>query len=265
MIAEPHPRHAQDDTTKPRWGESLGRKLAEEFRSAAPFPHLMLDDFLDPEMCRAIVAQDYGDVGSRRWTYYRHYSQKTYARTDAASFGPAATATLRPDLEDGGLAATPSGGYLNVHSDLGVHPVRHHWRRRLNLIVYLNEDWQPSYGGELELWDSQMRRCVRRIAPVFNRCIIFAVGPQSLHGFPDPVRSHESVARKCLALYYFTAEATAPRFAHVRHYARPGEGLRHLWVAADNLLLRAHESILKPLGVDDALVNRLYRWLGKRQ
>lgn len=287
MIAEPHPRHGHDDTTKLPWGESLGRRLAPEFGAAAPFPHVVLDDFLDADLCRAIVEEDYGDVGSERWTYYRHYSQKTYARTDAAGFGPAARAILGllwapeflaflerlsgiqglladPDLEDGGLAATPSGGYLNVHSDLGVHPVHRRWLRRLNLILYLNEDWPASHGGDLELWDPRMRSCVRRIPPLFNRCVIFAVGRQNLHGFPDPIRSPAGMSRKCLALYYFTAEVNAPAFDHVRHYARPGDGIRRLWVAADNLLLRSHESILKPLGVDDAAVNRLYRWFAKR-
>lgn len=287
MIAEAHLRHAAHDTTNLRWGESLGTGLAQAFRSAKPFPHIVLDDFLDPDLCRAIVDQEYGDVGSERWMYYRHYSQKTYARTDAASFGAAATSALQalwsreligflgslsgieglladPDLEDGGLAATPRGGYLNVHSDLGVHPVHRHWRRRLNLILYLNDDWQAAYGGDLELWDPQMRACAQRVAPRFNRCVIFAVGPTALHGFPEPLHCPAGAARKCLALYYFTAEETLPQFHPVRHYARPGDGLRHLWVAADNLLLRAHESILKPLGIDDAAVNRLYRLLGQR-
>jgi hypothetical protein len=104
-----------------------------------------------------------------------------------------------------------------------------------------------------------MRTCVQRVAPVFNRCIIFAVGPRALHGFPDPIQCPAGVSRKCLALYYFTAEKPAPRFRHVRHYARPGDGVRHLWVAADNLLLRAHVSSLMPLGVDDAGVNRVQR------
>lgn len=287
MIAEAHPRHTAHDTTKLPWGESLGRSLADEYRSATPFPHIVLDDFFDPAACRAIVAEDYGDVGSQRWTYYRHYSQKTYGRTDASEFGPSATRALAsltsddflaflsrltgiaglladPDLEDGGLAATPRLGYLNIHSDLGVHPVRRQWLRRLNLILYLNEEWPPSFGGDLELWDGEMRACRKRISPLFNRCVIFSVGAQDLHGFPEPLACPAGTSRKCLALYYFTAAATPPPFRHVRHYARPGEGLRHLWVAADNLLLRGHESLLKPLGIGDSAINRLYKLFPKR-
>ena len=92
-----------------------------------------------------------------------------------------------PGLMGGGLHQSAAGGYLNVHADFTGHPHRPSWRRRLNLLLYLNDDWRDSYGGSLELWDAAMQRCVQRIAPIFNRAVIFRTSPDSFHGHPDPI------------------------------------------------------------------------------
>src|SRR6478672_4634172 len=34
----------------------LGRSLAEKYRNASPFPHIVLDDFLDPDVLRSVRA-----------------------------------------------------------------------------------------------------------------------------------------------------------------------------------------------------------------
>ena len=75
--------------------------------------------------------------------------------------------------------------------------------RRANLLVYLNEDWPDEYGGHLELWDRR-RGCVQRIAPLFNRTVLFLTDRQSLHGHPHPVTCPPERVRKSLALYYYT-------------------------------------------------------------
>jgi hypothetical protein len=73
------------------------------------------------------------------------------------------------------------------------------------LLVYLNKDWQDGYGGHLELWDKTGKRRVHRIAPLFNRCVIFNTNKDSYHGHPDPLAAPEHLTRKSMALYYYTA------------------------------------------------------------
>ena len=268
----------------PGWWEPEVERLRTVYRAARPFPHVVIDGFLDPDVCRGIVAEDYGDVGSPRWTYHRHYSQKTYSRTDPRTLGSAATDVIRqlsserflsfmteltgiprlfldPQLEDGGLTASGRNGFANIHTDLTVHPAQRHWRRRVNLLLYLNEHWQPSYKGDLELWDAGVHHCVQRIAPLFNRCLIFEVGEGALHGYPDLIQCPADNPRKCLALYYFTEEAVAPKVRYFEYHARPGEGLKHLWVGIDNMLIHTYERLRKPLGIDDRFVNRVMRLL----
>ena len=60
-----------------------------------------------------------------------------------------------------------------MHIDFNFHK-RLRLDRRINLIVYLNRDWREEYNGHLELWDRTMTRCVRKVLPVFNRCVVFS-------------------------------------------------------------------------------------------
>jgi hypothetical protein len=98
---------------------------------------------------------------------------------------------------------TTAGGYLDVHADFNVHP-RTKLLRRLNVLLYLNPGWRDDYGGELELWDRGMTRCVVRIAPLFNRCVVFTTSDESFHGHPHPLATPPGVTRKSLALYYYS-------------------------------------------------------------
>lgn len=266
------------------WWEAEVEALHTSFRAAQPFPHVVIDNFLDADRCRRIVEEDYGDVGSPRWTYHRHYSQKTYSRTDATTYGAAALSVVQqlsappflrfmsrltgidglfpdPMLEDGGLTASGTGGFANIHTDLTVHPARHTWMRRVNLLLYLNESWPSSYNGALELWDQDVRHCIRRIPPLFNRCLIFEVSDRALHGYPERMQCPPDNPRKCLALYYFTAETVVPRIRYFHYHARPGEGLKHLWVRLDNALVHTYDRLRQPLGIDDRFVNRIMRLL----
>jgi len=81
---------------------------------------------------------------------------------------------------------TRAGGHLSVHADFNVHGDMK-VERRLNLLVYLNEDWDPGYRGEFKLWDRQMKGCVRSIAPLLGKAVVFNTSLDSFHGQPDPL------------------------------------------------------------------------------
>lgn len=267
---------------------SSAPQLHDEFARARPFPHIVLDDFTDPDLLRAIAREDFADVGSERWTYHRYSSQKTYSRTDLASFGPAARQLLDrlasdefrrtvsaltgidglrfdDELEDGGLQSTPSTGYLCLHVDPLVHPRRRTWRRRVNLLVYLNEDWRPTYGGDLQLWSADMRACEATVAPAFNRAVLFAANEHTPHGFPDPIHCPAGVSRDCLAIYYFSEEVREPPPHFGRMFARPQDSYTtRCGIAFDNFALHVYGRLGQTLGIDDRFVNRLMRPFRRR-
>src|SRR5258708_17733286 len=101
-----------------------------------------------------------------------------------------------PSLDGAGLHRMEPGGYLNVHADALAHGKRRTWSRQLNLILFLNRDWEDAYQGWLELWTPDVQRCARRIAPVFNRAVLFRTTPTSFPAAPEAVARPPGRARR---------------------------------------------------------------------
>ena len=97
-----------------------------------------------------------------------------------------------PYFVGGGFHETGRGGKLGIHADFRINE-QLHLHRRLNVIIYLNEEWKPEWGGALELWDRDMKVKVREVMPVFNRCVVFNTDADSFHGHPDPLCTPEGV------------------------------------------------------------------------
>ena len=151
-------------------------------------------------------------------------------------------------LEGGGLHQSSTGGFLNIHADYTVHPHERSWQRRANLILYLNDDWHPEYGGDLELWSADMKQCVEKVAPIANRAIIFTTDVDSFHGHPEPMRCPEGAARRSLALYYFSVEED-PLVRSTEYRSRPGDGTHAIMIFVDTQLLRVDDWSKRRLGL----------------
>ena len=108
-----------------------------------------------------------------------------------------------PYLVGGGLHETKNGGFLKIHSDFYFHQ-KLKIDRRLNLLLYLNDDWKHEFGGHLELWDKTMKKCEKKIELKFNKLCIFSTDNYSFHGYPDPIKCPSNISRKSLALYYYS-------------------------------------------------------------
>lgn len=267
----------------PALKERVG-ELAARYRTARPFAHIVIDDFLAPEVIGQAM-HDFPRPDADQWNSYVHANERKFADADPDSWGPTLRQVLSdlnspsfvafleqltgidgllPDemLEGGGLHQSVAGGFLNIHADFTAHPRRRNWQRRVNLLLYLNEKWDPAWGGELELWSRDMQRCEERITPIANRTVIFTTDPESYHGHPDPMRCPPGVARKSLALYYFTVEPDpVVRATHYR--SRPGEGLRGVVIALDNMALSAYAFLRRRLGVSDRSAGRVLRRLDR--
>lgn len=254
---------------------------AAAFAAARPFPHVVLDDFLPDDVADALAAEF--DDPALAWQPLHHVNERKSVFGDLARMGPVAAATVRalyspemratlerlsgvtdligdPELDGAGLHRTDPGGHLNVHTDALAHGKRRTWSRQLNLIVFLNRDWDEAYGGELELWDASVRRCEQRIAPVFNRCVVFRTTAVSFHGVPDAVACPAGRSRKSLALYYFRDEARTVPLHPTNYVPRPRDPLaRRLLIRADRALLRVYALLKRYTPIDDARVTRLLR------
>src|SRR4029077_14203620 len=141
---------------------------------------------------------------------------------------------------------TYSGGFLNVHSDFLSHTTRQSWSRQLNLLLFLNEGWEPAHKGWLELWNADVTRCVRRIEPVFNRCVIFHTTARSFHGVPAGVAGPP---RRSLALNYFREQGNPCPLRPTRYVPLPSDGrVRRALIRADRLALHAYSWLKRHTG-----------------
>lgn len=111
-----------------------------------------------------------------------------------------------PYFTGGGLNVTMRGGLLDVHVDGNYHDATG-LNRRLNALVYLNPEWQDDWGGEFGIYDNEGEHCLKKVAPLFNRLVVFDSHDKSFHGLPDPVNFPEGVPRRSILLYYYTRDA----------------------------------------------------------
>ncbi len=247
-------------------------ELAITYRGARPFGHVVLDDFLEPDAAQRAM-EELSALDQENWNSYVHINERKFSHTEPTSWGSTLQSILEelnssefvgflegltgidnlfadPSLEGGGLHQSTTGGYLNIHADFTVHPHHRNWRRRVNLLLYLNEDWRPGYGGDLELWTTDMKRREKVIAPLGNRAVIFTTDADSFHGHPEPMTCPPGVARRSLALYYFSLEVQ-PLVRSTEYRARPGDGVHSAMIYADKQLLRAYDWAKRRLGLSD--------------
>ncbi len=203
------------------------RALREQYVAGDPFPHIVLDGLFDDADLERVLAE-FPKPEETRWMrfdsplekklgfYHEHSTISPAIRSflDAMNgfemlmFLEALTGIegLIPDpyFGGGGLHQIEPGGFLKIHADFNVHP-KLKIDRRLNMLTYLNKEWSEEWGGHLELWNESMSECRKRIAPLFNRTVIFSTTDTSYHGHPHPLAAPEGVTRKSVSLYYYTA------------------------------------------------------------
>ena len=253
-----------------------GRQFQHEYISAKPYPHIVLDNFLDEDTLE-LCLRDFPDFSARKTKYagrqenlkfeFSPESLSPPLRSLFHSFNSSGFVEFLENLTGinglipdpyflgGGLHEVAHGGHLNIHADFNDHPVLKK-KRCLNALIYFNKEWKPEYRGALELWDRGMRQCVRSIHPDFNRCVIFATGTTSFHGHPEPLACPDEVARQSLALYYYTDwldSDEAPRLVTTDYRLRPNDYARKLRAGARRVLgQRLSERIgsLLPRGTD---------------
>lgn len=264
--------------------DRLESQLADDkrrFAAAQPYPHLVFENFLEPEACEALLDECERPPVEQNWLQYVHYNQVKQGLKDQTQMGPATRQILEalaaprfihwleqlsgipdllwdPDLDGGGLHKLERGGFLNVHTDFLAHTTRTSWSRQINLLIYLNKDWKEEYGGALELWDDAMMEKQTAVAPVFNRCLIFQTRNPSYHGHPHPLACPPDRARRSLALYYFRDEGRELKLRPTNYRATPDDPAhKHLLVRLDKGLLKTYAFLKRHGALNDKIVSRL--------
>ena len=204
---------------------------AKNFKEAKPFPHLSVDNFLQTELADRLDKNYPGLKDTVWWKYNNHFEKKLACNNindlddcfkeffdlvnsrefvlELEKLTGIKGLISDPSLHGGGLHRIERGGKLDIHADFNYHKVTG-WRRKLNLILYLNKDWKEEYGGRTEFWNKEMTQCVSSVLPVFNRMCVFYVDDNAYHGHPEPLECPPGSCRKSLAVYYYTLHEVHP-------------------------------------------------------
>jgi 2OG-Fe(II) oxygenase superfamily len=205
---------------------AVAKEFKERYQNDDPFPNIIFENFFNSAMLDAIL-EEFPNLEGKDDIRYQNPNEIKLASNGERRFGPlmkafvhflnsepfllflqeltGITETLLPDpyFSGGGFHQTKPGGLLKVHADFNKHS-QTGLDRRLNLLVYLNKDWEDSYGGHFELWNKDMSACVKRILPAFNTMVLFTTSDFSFHGLPNPLTCPPDRSRKSIALYYYT-------------------------------------------------------------
>lgn len=196
-----------------------------------PFKHVVVDNFFPNDFAQSLL-KSFPDIDSDDWERTNDPDIEVKLRTmwksefdipdgivdairimNSSLFLNAmsklfAIDKIMPDpyFSGGGLNVTVSGGLLDVHVDGNYHDASG-LNRRLNAILYLNPGWQDGWGGEFGLYDSTGDNLIKKVAPMYNRLVIFDTNDFSYHGLPDPLNFPKDEVRKSIILYFYTKES----------------------------------------------------------
>jgi hypothetical protein len=223
--------------------------LRLEFVSSLPFRHVVMEPFLDAEFCAELMANfppfhsghsinERGEAGRKAVFANLRALGPSYARFDRlmrdreflsliGRITEVQPLIYDPEYIGGGTHENLNGQDLDAHVDFNYHP-RGALHRRLNLILFLNPEWNEAWGGCLELLRDPYARSEdgrKTIVPAANRAVIFETTESSWHGFPRiqlPPGKH--ISRRSIAVYFYTKhrapESTAPSHGTI-YYQRP--------------------------------------------
>lgn len=221
---------AMDDSES----RALGESLHQDYIAAEPFPHIVIDNFLPEEILDRCL-RGFPELDETTDLYrslnqnlkvgyipdglpletrvaFQFLNSRPFLSFISSLTGVSGLIT-DPYYRGGGLHEIAPGGHLDIHADFNLHDIMH-VERRVNILIYLNRDWKAEWGGDLELWDDALTKRMHAIDPLFNRCVIFNTGSNTMHGNPNVVQTPDGRSRKSMALYYYTASWDETKEAH---------------------------------------------------
>ncbi|MBO9436731.1 2OG-Fe(II) oxygenase [Ruegeria sp. R13_0] len=229
----------------PQKAAEIGKKFAVEYQSGKPFHYIGIDNFLPLAVAEKMrqEALSQGEKAPENLSPQEHlktsynpdilplYSRAVFNALNSRAFlrfleEMTGISGLIPDpyFLGAGIHRTNNGGYLGIHADFNYHrPMQ--LERRLNLLIYLNPDWKPEYGGAFEIWTDDMTQQIAAFPPLMNRMCCFSTSSTSMHGNPEPINHPDGTPRLSIALYYYTATWSDSHIAHSTLFrVRPGTG-----------------------------------------
>jgi Rps23 Pro-64 3,4-dihydroxylase Tpa1-like proline 4-hydroxylase len=110
-----------------------------------------------------------------------------------------------PHMIGAGYMRCSRGDSLKLHSDFNFNNTLKLYRM-LSINIYLNENWQPEWNGDLQFWDFERKECKTRYFPEAGKAVIFRHHKFGFHGHPEPLQCPENIYRDGFRMFYYVSE-----------------------------------------------------------
>ncbi len=200
-------------------------ELKTSYQLAKPFPYVVIEDFLTSDALAQVHAHMPAPNEENKSSDYV-FAKNKFENPNFAG-GAEIFQTLReallserfagllsaiygrelfvdPRFLGGGIHQGGEGSYLDMHADFSRHPANKDWLRELNILLYLNKDYDDSYGGHLELQHKETGER-GRVAPRENRLVLMLTKGHTLHGY-KPIKFPKGRYRTSLAAYAYSVD-----------------------------------------------------------
>jgi len=210
----------------------INEKTLDFVFETAPFKHVVIDNFIKEEYIEQLL-QDMDELTLDKSYYYGSQNiekhkfafknnfnatlQELFQELNGDEFiallenktGISEIIRNNLELNGAGVHKVLNGGFLCMHTDFeGYNDSKYGMLdRRLNLLLYMNKDWNEEFFGDLCLYDKTTNKITKKISPVLNRCVIFFT-PGNIHGHPKQLDIPYDKARQSITTYYYTKNAT---------------------------------------------------------
>ena len=197
----------------------------EKYLGNKPFSHIEIDNYWNEDLlkeCGKDIYQFdkwdgeknfYGSIKKRHSNKYQIFPEsvkKIVNETHCVqflewlkSFTGEEVLLNDPYMLGSGIHSITQGGFLKIHADFNwLEKIQLY--RKLNILIYLNENWKETWGGFLELWSKDVKKCEKKFSPTFNKTVIFSTDDFSYHGHPEPLNCPSNVWRNSLVFYYYS-------------------------------------------------------------
>lgn len=197
-------------------------QLANQFKNGTPYKHIVADNFLKEDIANLLYSRFPVEKLNK---HYKGLNEKKSEGSNFSDFDPV-FAQVRQDFmspefakwmesvtgikdvfitDDNlgtGLHQGTDGSFLDIHVDFNIHHIKN-VHRRLNMLIYLNKNWKPEYGGAMEMWNADMTKLEKKVPCDFNRCLIFETSDISYHGY-SKITLPAGETRKSFYAYFYT-------------------------------------------------------------
>ena len=210
--------------------EDIKNKMEGGYPTKKPFPFIVLDNFLKPDALNLInscvknmkIENATYKFFDKEWEKNKYAFESNHSQLLKGLFEylnddefitsleklTGVQNIIRNDitLKGAGVHKSFNEGFLKMHTDFNMYDSKDYGMldRRVNLLLYLNENWEENFNGHLLLGDMSKNEVVQKISPILNRCVIFNTTKSSIHGHPEPLNIPENISRNSIAVYYYT-------------------------------------------------------------